>query len=73
MLFLQKKKREEVKCYDPFQKRKREFFTNPKSIKLNMFCLKSENKSGYIHGFTENYVKVKIPWNPYLCNKLVKS
>ena len=22
--------------------------------------------------FTENYIKVKIPWYPYLCNKLVK-
>ena len=23
----------------------------------------AENKEGYIHGFTENYVKVKTPWN----------
>ncbi|GAL63987.1 tRNA-t(6)A37 methylthiotransferase [Algibacter lectus] len=30
----------------------------------------SENKSGYIHGFTENYVKVKTPWNPELVNTL---
>nr|WP_297916942.1 tRNA (N(6)-L-threonylcarbamoyladenosine(37)-C(2))-methylthiotransferase MtaB [uncultured Allomuricauda sp.] len=29
-----------------------------------------ENKSGYIHGFTENYVKVKAPWNPDLVNTL---
>ena len=28
----------------------------------------SENKLGYIHGFTENYVKVKAPWNPDLVN-----
>ena len=28
----------------------------------------SENKEGYIHGFTENYVKVKTPWNPALVN-----
>ncbi|WP_345277843.1 tRNA (N(6)-L-threonylcarbamoyladenosine(37)-C(2))-methylthiotransferase MtaB [Litoribaculum gwangyangense] len=28
----------------------------------------SENKEGYIHGFTENYVKVKAPWNPELVN-----
>jgi threonylcarbamoyladenosine tRNA methylthiotransferase MtaB len=27
-----------------------------------------ENKEGYIHGFTENYVKVKAPWNPDLVN-----
>ncbi len=30
----------------------------------------AENKSGYIHGFTENYVKVKTPWNPELVNTL---
>ncbi|MGS2760721.1 tRNA (N(6)-L-threonylcarbamoyladenosine(37)-C(2))-methylthiotransferase MtaB [Sinomicrobium sp. M5D2P9] len=29
-----------------------------------------ENKAGYIHGFTENYVKVKAPWNPELVNTL---
>ena len=30
----------------------------------------SENKEGYINGFTENYVKVKSPWNPELVNTL---
>ena len=30
----------------------------------------SDNKEGYIHGFTENYVKVKTPWNPELVNTL---
>ncbi|MCK0189006.1 tRNA (N(6)-L-threonylcarbamoyladenosine(37)-C(2))-methylthiotransferase MtaB [Arenibacter sp. F20364] len=30
----------------------------------------AENKEGYIHGFTENYVKVKAPWNPNLVNTL---
>lgn len=31
-----------------------------------------ENKEGYIHGFTENYVKVKAPWDPELVNTLHK-
>jgi len=30
----------------------------------------SENKEGYIYGFTENYVKVKTTWNPELVNTL---
>jgi len=30
----------------------------------------AENKEGYIHGFTENYIKVKTPWNPDLVNTL---
>ncbi len=31
-----------------------------------------ENKKGYIHGFTENYVKVKTPWDPALVNTLAE-
>ena len=31
-----------------------------------------ENKQGYIHGFTENYVKIRKPWNPYLVNQLLQ-
>lgn len=31
-----------------------------------------ENKEGYINGFTENYIKVKYPWNPELVNTLHK-
>jgi len=30
----------------------------------------SENREGYIHGFTENYIKVKAPWNPELVNTI---
>ncbi|MDG1697793.1 MAG: tRNA (N(6)-L-threonylcarbamoyladenosine(37)-C(2))-methylthiotransferase MtaB [Polaribacter sp.] len=30
----------------------------------------NENKEGFINGFTENYVKVKTPWNPKLANTL---
>ena len=29
-----------------------------------------ENKEGYIQGFTENYIKVKAPWDPELVNTL---
>ena len=32
----------------------------------------AENRGGYIQGFTENYVKVKAPWNPELVNQLHK-
>lgn len=31
-----------------------------------------ENKKGYIHGFTENYVKVKASWDPSLVNTMHK-
>ena len=50
-------------------KRRRAFYeTQLGSIRTVLF--EDENKEGYIHGFTENYVKVKAPWNPALANTL---
>ncbi len=50
-------------------KKRRAFYENQiGSIRSVLF--ESENKEGYIHGFTENYVKVKAPWNPILVNTL---
>ena len=37
---------------------------------IRKVLFETENKEGYIHGFTENYVKVKTPWNPELSNTL---
>ena len=30
----------------------------------------TENRRGYIYGYTENYLRVRMPWNPELANKL---
>ena len=50
-------------------KKRRAFYES--QLNTNRVVLfESENKSGYIHGFTENYVKVKTPWNPDLCNTI---
>lgn len=50
-------------------KKRRAFYE--KELNTNHTVLfESENKEGYIHGFTENYVKVKTPWNPDLVNTL---
>jgi len=38
----------------------------------HVVLFEGENKEGYIHGFTENYVKVKVPWNPELVNTIHK-
>ncbi len=32
----------------------------------------SQNNNGYATGYTENYVKVRTPWNPQLANKLIE-
>ena len=48
-------------------KKRRSFYES--QLKTSHFVLfESENKKGYINGFTENYVKVKAPWNPILVN-----
>ncbi len=50
-------------------KKRRAFYES--QIGTNRTVLfESENKAGYIHGFTENYIKVKAPWNPALVNTL---
>lgn len=33
----------------------------------------AENKAGYIQGFTENYVKVRMPWDPALQNQMIQA
>jgi threonylcarbamoyladenosine tRNA methylthiotransferase MtaB len=32
----------------------------------------ADNKLGWMHGFTENYVKVKTPYNPSLINQILE-
>jgi threonylcarbamoyladenosine tRNA methylthiotransferase MtaB len=50
-------------------KKRRAFYES--QIGTNRTVLfESDNKEGYIHGFTENYVRVKTPWNPALANTL---
>lgn len=50
-------------------KKRRAFYENQLGTKRTVL-FESENKEGFIYGFTENYVKVKTPWNPELVNTL---
>jgi len=50
-------------------KKRRAFYESQLGNSLTVL-FEGENKKGYIHGFTENYVKVKTPWNPALVNTL---
>ena len=52
-------------------KKRRSFYESQLGNELTVL-FESENKAGYINGFTENYVKVKTPWNPELVNTLHK-
>jgi threonylcarbamoyladenosine tRNA methylthiotransferase MtaB len=50
-------------------KKRRAFYESQLSNSLSVL-FENENKEGYIQGFTENYIKVKTPWNPTLVNTL---
>ncbi|MCL4115444.1 UNVERIFIED_CONTAM: hypothetical protein GTU68_006680 [Idotea baltica] len=50
--------------------KKRRAFYESQIGSVRSVLFESENKEGYIHGFTENYVKVKSPWDPELVNTL---
>lgn len=50
--------------------KKRRAFYESQLGAIRTVLFESENKEGYIHGFTENYVKVKATWNPELVNTL---
>ena len=50
-------------------KKRRAFYESQLNTQRTVL-FEGENKEGYIHGFTENYVKVKAPWDPALVNTL---
>lgn len=50
-------------------KKRRAFYESQLGNTLEVL-FEGENKEGYIHGFTENYVKVKMPWDPSFVNTL---
>ena len=52
--------------------KKRRAFYESQLGSIRTVLFENENKGGYILGFTENYVKVKTPWNPELVNTLHK-
>jgi threonylcarbamoyladenosine tRNA methylthiotransferase MtaB len=50
-------------------KKRRAFYEQQLNTSRSVL-FEDENKAGYIYGFTENYVKVKTPWNPELVNTI---
>jgi len=50
--------------------KKRRFFYESQLGSKRTVLFEGENKEGYIHGFTESYIKVKTPWDPELVNTL---
>lgn len=50
--------------------KKRRAFYESQLDTTRKVLFESENKEGYIQGFTGNYVKVKAPWDPELVNTI---
>ena len=51
-------------------KMRRNFYSNQLGTKKKVL-FESENKKGFIHGFSENYVRVKSPWRKNLVDSIV--
>ena len=47
-------------------------FTLNNSVTFTTYYFESENKKGFIYGFTENYVRVKTNWSFKLANTITK-
>ncbi len=52
-------------------KKQRQFYTNHLND-TRPVLFEGDNKNGFMHGFTDNYIKVKTPFNPDLVNQLIK-
>jgi threonylcarbamoyladenosine tRNA methylthiotransferase MtaB len=50
-------------------KKRRAFYEGQLGSRRDVL-FEGENKDGFIHGFTDNYVKVRAPWNPDLVNTI---
>ena len=65
-----KKQRSEILHKLSDEKKKHFYLMNQGSVAEVLF--ESDNSNGFMHGFTENYIKVKTPFNPELINKVKK-
>ncbi len=64
----EKKRRSEL-LHQLSDQKKRAFYIFNKGRELNIL-FESDNKDGYMHGFTENYIKVKTPFKEELVNTI---
>ncbi|MEC7658636.1 MAG: tRNA (N(6)-L-threonylcarbamoyladenosine(37)-C(2))-methylthiotransferase MtaB, partial [Bacteroidota bacterium] len=53
--------------------KKRHAFYESQLQKTKTILFEAENKEGYIQGFTENYVKVRMPWDPAFQNQTLQA
>ncbi len=52
--------------------KKRRFFYEQHLSKTYEVLFEAEQEKGFMHGFTQNYIKVKVPYDPLLINELAR-
>ena len=59
-----------VTCFiDYLESKKKAFYLKHKGQSANVL-FESDNTGGFMHGFTENYIKVKTKFDPTLINQI---
>jgi threonylcarbamoyladenosine tRNA methylthiotransferase MtaB len=53
------------------EEKKRQYYLGNKGMTTNVL-FESDNSGGWMHGFTENYIRVKTKFDPGLVNRVVK-
>ncbi len=66
-----KKERSEI-LHRLSEEKKKHFYRSNKGGTANVL-FESDNSNGFMHGFTENYIRVKTKFNPRLINQVVKT
>lgn len=66
------KRRERSKILHLLSDRKKLAFYQTQVGKIKTVLFEQEENEGWVYGFSENYVKVKTPFNPNLINELVE-
>jgi len=66
------KRRERSKILHLLSDRKKLAFYQTQVGKIKTVLFEQEENEGWLYGFSENYVKVKTPFNPNLINELVE-
>ena len=68
---LQERKRRNKMLRILSEKKKNQFYSNYLNTD-QIVLMEEENKDGQLSGFTDNYIRVSVPYDPALVNQLVK-
>jgi threonylcarbamoyladenosine tRNA methylthiotransferase MtaB len=64
-------RRERSKRLHILSEKKKRAFYEENIGKIAIALMEADNNDGFMHGFTANYIKVKLPFNENLINKMV--